>query len=245
MPSTHSPYPRPAAKQLAHLYTTLGLSCPDIGWLYERDAKTVHYWLRQAGIPTRGRGTDPAQWLKPGDPRSFAGTKHSAETKARISASSKGRKPYLRGGQHWLHTVPADQNPNWKGGATPERQEFYRSPEWKAACRAVWVRDNAFCRNCGKDHRVVRGTEPTFHVHHVWSFQIRETRANPALMVLLCRGCHLWVHSNGNVTRAWLPQEPDSTHFPSLTDLDQVHYLQAAEREMSMPSLFDMEEATA
>jgi hypothetical protein len=214
MSATRSRYARPGAERLASLYTDLGLSCPDIGWLYERDAKTVHHWLRQAGIPTRPRGSDPAQWLTSGDTRSFSGNKHSAESRARISVASKGRKPYLRNGQHWLHTVPADQNPNWKGGATPERQEFYRSAEWKVACVAVWQRANACCERCGLDWRAVdRSVTPTFHVHHVWSFQIRATRSHPALLVLLCRPCHLFVHSKANVTREFLPQEPSSTHW--------------------------------
>lgn len=227
MSATQSAYPRPTVEQLAFLYTTLGLGCPDIAWLYERDGKTVHYWLRQAGIPTRPRGSNPAVHFRAGARSAFAGRTHSQTSRAKIGAASVGRA-WRSGVDHWLHGAPPDANPNWKGGATPERQEFYRTPEWRAACRTVWTRDNACCRNCGKDHRAVRATEPTFHVHHVWSFQIRETRANPALLVLLCSACHHWVHSNANVTRAWLPQEPNGPHFPSLVDLDQMHHAEAA-----------------
>jgi hypothetical protein len=239
MSATKSPYPQPTAEHLAHLYTALELGCPDIGWLYERDAKTVHYWLRQAGIATRARGTNPGPQFKPGQRSAFAGRKHSPESIAKVRASTiaDGRVPHLRNGQHWLKGAAPEMNPNWKGGATPERQEFYRSPEWKAACRAVWHRADACCDRCGFDYRTVdRKETPKFHVHHVWSFQIRETRSNPALMVLLCRPCHLFVHSNANETREFLPQEPDSTTFPTF---DQVHYLKSAEKEFSMPSLFD------
>ncbi len=218
MSATKSRYPRPPVERLSLMYTDMGLTCPDIGWLYERDAKTVHYWLRQAGIATRPRGTPHAGSFKPGQ-QVRAGVRHRQESIEKIRAASveRGAVPYLRDGKHWLADAAPETNPNWKGGATPERQDFYRSPEWKAAVRHVWQRDNACCRNCGKDWRTVdRATEPTFHIHHVWSFQIPELRANPAILVLLCRPCHLWVHSNANTTGAWLPQEPESTHMPGL-----------------------------
>jgi hypothetical protein len=222
MSATKSRYARPDVPQLVYLYSTLGLTCPDIGWLYDRDAKTVHYWLRQADIPTRARGHASTRKFRKGEPSAFAGHKHSAESIAKVRAASiaRGAVPYMRDGQHWLKGAPPESNPRWLGGATPQRQAFYRSPEWKAAVRYVWARDNACCRNCGKDWRNVdHAVEPTFHLHHVWSFQIEALRAHPAILVLLCRECHLWVHSNANVTRAWLPQEPDSEHFPSLLNL--------------------------
>lgn len=200
MSKTASLIARPSAERLTELYVTQGMGCPEIGRMYERDPKTVHYWLRRASIPTRPRGADQAQWFaKGGDPRSFSGTKHSAETKAKLAIASKGRIPFLRNGQHWLLTVPADQNPNWKGGATPERQEFYRSTEWKRAVRAVWRRANACCERCGLDWRTVdRATTPTFPIHHIVSFAVRELRAAVDNLALLCRPCHLWVHSNAN-----------------------------------------------
>lgn len=219
MPRTSSIIPRPPAAFLRALYIDQQLGCPDIGRLFERDAKTVLYWLRQAGIQTRPRGSDQRQhFRKGGDPRSFAGTKHSAETRLKIAASSAGRKPYLRDGQHWLRTVPADQNPNWKGGCTPERQEFYRTAEWKAACRAVWRRANACCERCDLDWRTVdRETEPTFHVHHIVSFQVKALRAVVSNLVLLCRPCHLWVHSNANAGREFLaPAESSLADFEAL-----------------------------
>ncbi|WP_342617198.1 hypothetical protein [Rhodoferax sp. GW822-FHT02A01] len=225
MSATKSPYTRPTPEHLEHLYVTLGLGCPDIGWLYERDTKTVPYWLRQANIATRPRGSNTGVHFKAGERSAFAGRKHRPESLEKIRAATvaDGRVPYLRDGKHWLKDAPPEANPRWAGGATPLRQEFYRSDEWKACVRSVWARDDACCRNCGKDWRTVdRAVEPTFHIHHVWSFQIAALRANPAILVLLCQACHQWVHSNTNTTRAWLPQEPDCTHGPSLDDLAHI-----------------------
>jgi 5-methylcytosine-specific restriction endonuclease McrA len=184
---------------LAYLYTGLELTCPDIGWLYERDSKTVHYWLRQAGVPTRPRGSHTAVHFKPGHP-SRTGKPHRPETIEKIRAASiaRGAIPYLRDGQHWLKGARPEDNPRWAGGATPERQEFYRSPEWKAACCAVWTRADACCERCGLDHRTVDRATESFHVHHIVSFAVKELRAAVDNLALLCRPCHLFVHSKAN-----------------------------------------------
>lgn len=210
MPATQSPYPRPTAERLAHLYTALGLGCPDIGWLYERDAKTVLYWLRQAGSQTRPRGSNPVVHFRAGVRSAFAGRTHSPAARAKIGAASVGRA-WRSGADHWLHGAPPDANPNWKGGATPERQEFYRSAEWKVAVKAVWRRADACCERCSLDFRTVdRATTPTFHIHHRVSFAVRELRAVTSNLVLLCRPCHLWVHSNDNVAGAFLATQPEA-----------------------------------
>lgn len=232
MPATKSNYPRPAPTMLAHLYTELGLTCPDIAWLYERDAKTVHWWLRKAGVPTRPRGSNPAVHFKAGQRSAFAGQRHSAEAVEKIGAASRARGavPYLRNGKHWLAGAAPQDNPRWLGGATPERQAFYRSSEWKEACCAVWKRANACCERCGLDHRSVGRKTGAFHVHHVVSFQAKELRAEVSNLALLCRPCHLFVHSKANTEREFLPAA------------DQVHYLRAMEREASMSTLFDLVE---
>lgn len=53
MGRTSSIVPRPPAEFLRALYVHLELGCPEIGRLFERDAKTVLWWLREAEIPTR------------------------------------------------------------------------------------------------------------------------------------------------------------------------------------------------
>jgi len=81
-------------------------------------------------------------------------------------------------------------NQNWKGGCTPDRQLFYMTDEWKRACQEVYRRDDAKCRRCKKSGKL--------HIHHVISFAEKRHRAEPDNLVLLCVGCHRFVHSKKN-----------------------------------------------
>lgn len=213
------------AAELRTLYIEQRKGCPQIGLMVGADPTTIHNWLIEAGIPTRARGDNPAVQFKKGERSRFAGRTHRPESLELIRASTvrDGRVPYLRDGVHWLKGAPPEANPRYLGGATPERQEFYRSAEWKSACRAVWQRADAHCQRCGLDWRDCdREITPTFHVHHVWPFRIRETRANPMLMVLLCRPCHLFVHSKANLTREFLVTPMEQVSMPDLFALENA-----------------------
>lgn len=219
MSSTKSTIQRPAAAELRRLYWDEHLDMVQIGQRFERDPKTVFWWMQKASIPTRPRGSNPAVHFKAGERSAFAGHKHGPEALAKLAEAARRdpRLPHLIGGEHWLKGTHGAINPNWKGGATPERQEFYRSPEWKTACVTVWNRADAKCERCGKDHRARnRATEPAFHVHHIVSFAVRELRAKPTNLVLLCRDCHYWVHSNANVDHLYLEQAERSHATPDL-----------------------------
>lgn len=208
MSATRSAIQRPPASMLWFLYVGAGLGCPEIGRIFERDPKTVFSWLRQAGIQTRPRGSDERLWIKSGDKRNL-GRKRSADEVRSIREATmrRGGVPYLRHGEHWLRTVPREENPNWKGGITAERQAFYATQEWKAACCAVWARADARCERCSLDSRTVDLKASPFHVHHIVSFAVRELRAEPSNLALLCRPCHLWVHSSANVGGEYLQPE--------------------------------------
>ena len=208
MSATLSAIPRPSDQDLRALYVDQQLGCPDIARRFERDAKTVHWWLQQAGIPTRARGSDPRPHFKAGERSAFAGRRHDAAARTRIGAASVGRQ-WAAGDTHWLRRAAPEDNPNWKGGATPERQAFYRTPEWKSACRAVWTRADACCERCTLDWRTVdRKTTPAFHVHHMVSFHVVALRAAPANLALLCRPCHRFVHSKANASGEFLALLP-------------------------------------
>lgn len=93
-------------------------------------------------------------------------------------------------------------NPLWKGGVTPERQSFYKSDEWKSAVKIVWERDNATCQRCGCRNEADIRHE--FHIHHVISFKHKEFRADVDNLLLVCKNCHIWIHSSQNKLKEYI-----------------------------------------
>lgn len=96
-----------------------------------------------------------------------------------------------------MYGKTGEANVNWKGGCTPERQVFYASQEWKSARAIVWERDEGQCRRCGKG-------DGKRHVHHIISFAVREHRTSADNLVVLCVGCHRWVHSRRNTKNEFI-----------------------------------------
>jgi hypothetical protein len=181
--------------------------CVQIGRDLKCDPKTAWQWIRDAGIETRKRGFGhPENLFTKGQHSAFAGRKHSTESLKKIEQATRARGgvPYLKDGVHWLKGQSGAVNPHWKGGITPQRQTFYRSPEWKACVRAVWKRDDARCQRCGLDYRTVNRKIRRFDLHHVDSFVIVERRSNLDNVVLLCESCHDWVHSRENTAKLFL-----------------------------------------
>lgn len=185
-------------------YGTQGKSANQIGREIGRDGKRVWEWITDYGIDTRKRGHNHEKNL-PKDGRSFLGMRHSEETRAKLSEISKadGRVPWGKGNEPYWKGVTGKDHPSFKGGLTPERQAFYSTTEWAEAVKAVWSRDNATCQRCGKHHNEAKN-RGTFHIHHIVSFMVREKRSDPNNLVLLCRPCHLWVHSRKNKTKQFI-----------------------------------------
>ena len=105
----------------------------------------------------------------------------------------------LAGEQNGMYGRTGENSSNWKGGITPERQEFYISDEWKKACSKVYKRDNAQCQRCGN--------KDNLHVHHIVTFANKELRADIDNLVLLCAKCHRFVHSKKNNNREYTREE--------------------------------------
>lgn len=171
----------------------------DIGKELGKDPKTVLFWFKQYGIETRKRGYASLEHqFKKGEPSAFSGRKHTEETKKhfREMRVKDGRVPYLKNGKHWLKQEGV-HSPSWKGGVTKERQSIYSSEEWKKAVKRVWNRDDATCQRCGMKKSI--NTDNKFHIHHLYPFADYDyLRKNTDNLVLLCRDCHLFVHSNKN-----------------------------------------------
>jgi hypothetical protein len=184
-------------------YVVEKLDCVQIGKIVQKDPKTIWYWLKKFDIPTRPRGTGYEKNLLSGRGK---GWHQTDETKAKLSATHKkiGKVPFLRNGVHFNKGKRGAVVWNWKGGITPERQTFYRSEEWKKAVVVVWKREDAKCQRCKLDHRNVDRKTVRFHVHHIRSFAIKELRADPNNLALLCGDCHRFVHSKKNINKEFL-----------------------------------------
>ena len=187
-------------------YLTQGKGAYQIGREIGRNGKRVWEWLKYHNIPTRPRGHNAEKNLVK-DGSSFKGRKHSKSARDKIKASWVGRdlSSYANNGAH-IAAMAKEDHPNWKGGITPERQSVYASREWAEAVKAVWSRDNAICQRCGKNHND-GSNRGTFHIHHIASFRHKERRCDPENLILLCRPCHLWVHSRKNINGQFISKE--------------------------------------
>lgn len=180
-------------------------TCNDIGKELGKDPKTIWQWLKNNGIPTRPRGGESSSGSFKKGVNLWLGKKHKQETKEKIRQAriKDGHVPYLKNGEHWLKSVSQEKHPNYKGGLTPERQSFYSSEIWSDVVKQVWKRDNAICQNCGKHHNTEKN-RGNFHIHHIVSFQVKELRAELSNLVLLCKDCHIWVHSKKNIEKQFI-----------------------------------------
>lgn len=195
---------------LRRMYIDQGMSAPEIASVCGRHPKRVWQWLIDDGIPTRPRGHDESLRFQAGH-KIGIGRIQSEQTRAkirqaRVNDGSKGL--FKPNGDHVLKGRRGKDHPSWRGGGTPERQAFYASDEWKAACRDVWHRADARCDRCGLNHRLVNRAQMAFHVHHVASFSLYPSlRSDPANLNLLCAPCHRWVHSRANTESLFLHSE--------------------------------------
>lgn len=188
---------------LRDAYVTRGLNCTQIGKQVDRDPKSVWNWLKDFGIETRKRGTTGNHVHSIGVKKVLtdAGRKRLSEA-ARAARLKDGRKPYMKDGKHWLKHEGA-VSPNWQGGITPERQALYASEAWADAVKAVWKRDDASCQRCGKRHNTT-ASRGTFHIHHIVSFKTASLRSDATNLVLLCKPCHLFIHSRKNTLKEFI-----------------------------------------
>lgn len=175
-----------------------------------RDPKRVWEWLRNYNIKTRPRGTDYGQNFKKGQISAFKGKKHTEETKekTRQARLKDGRIPCYINGIHWMHYYKR-KPASWRGGITPERQAFYSTEQWSNAIKKVWKRDKGLCGRCNKKHNT-KQNRGSFHIHHIINFSFKKTRAKLDNLILLCRTCHLWVHSIKNKKGEFIKDEKEN-----------------------------------
>lgn len=179
-------------------------SADDIAREIGRNSKRVWEWLIDYGIPTRSRGTDYGQNFKNGHLAGL-GRVLSDESKDKIRQKciERGANPSQVNGVHWLKFY--DRKPaSYRGGITPDRQSLYASAEWAKSVNIIWKRDSATCQKCHKKQNENR--DEKFHIHHIVSFEHVEHRTNPENLILLCKSCHLWVHSKKNEKKLFIKE---------------------------------------
>lgn len=221
---------KPVSREaLVDLYVDKGLSTYAIAKRVRRNPKRVYEWLVGYGIQPRPRTWDTVSGSQPFHDRTWLEHEYvqkgrSASDIAKACAVTENNVLFflrklgiptrsmeqIRANKYWGAVGAANPmfgrrgaaNPHWKGGATPERQAFYLSQEWKSVSRKVWARDKAACQHCGL--RTAPGVQ--MHIHHKVSFAVGPLRAALSNLVLLCEPCHDWVHSKKNKTREWIEE---------------------------------------
>lgn len=146
-------------------------SANEIAKQFDITESAILFWLRKHKIPARSMG----------DIRSI---KHWG----------------LSGEKNGMFGKRGSETPGWKGGCSPERQQFYCSREWIKASSYVWKRDGGRCKRCGERNSKV-------HIHHIISFRIINLRSDPNNLVLLCVKCHRFVHSKKNINKEFIGEE--------------------------------------
>jgi len=103
--------------------------------------------------------------------------------------------------KHWgaigednpMYGITGPDNPNWKGGVTPERQALYSSIEWRAIEAEARARACGICHRCGA--KEPSNAKRRFHLHHIEGFQdAPEKRCDLDNLELLCPKCHAAAH---------------------------------------------------
>ena len=123
---------------------------------------------------------------------------------SRTMSETRSIKHWGQSGQeNPMHGRTGESHPNWKGGCTPERQSLYSSKEWSDVCKNVWKRD---CSTCQKCKSIKENSNQEFHIHHIISFAVKEKRTDLDNLILLCKECHNWVHSKGNIHYEYLQE---------------------------------------
>lgn len=118
------------------------------------------------------------------------GRRHSAETRAIMSAKASRPRPWLRGERNGMSGRTGALNPGWKGGGSPERQRLYASAQWRALRRRLRRRAAGMCEVCGSTDEL--------HAHHIkpWASH-PDLRLDLDNLMLLCAPCHRAEHARG------------------------------------------------
>jgi len=102
-------------------------------------------------------------------------TPHSEETKLKISKST------------YHSNLKGENNSNWKGGISTERNSKRNSTEYKHWRTSVFKRDNFTCQKCGN-------TKEYLHAHHLKPFSEEMDNFDVCNGLTVCYKCHEAIH---------------------------------------------------
>jgi hypothetical protein len=109
----------------------------------------------------------------------------------------KGNVSYWKGKTNPYFTGP--NNPNWKGGISPEHLKIRWSVKMKNFRNDIFKRDNYTCKFCGRCRKA--GDRVILNVHHIKSFAVhKELRFDKNNAITLCRECHIKTDTYGKNT---------------------------------------------
>jgi len=124
-----------------------------------------------------------------GKPGNRIGKKHSTETRAKISATTRA------------NAARGKNAPGYVDGNGVERRGLRSSADLKRWRYDVYLRDGFACCHCGDD----KGGN--LNAHHIRSFANHpDLRFDVRNGVTLCEGCHWLVHAYG--LGLWSPNQP-------------------------------------
>ena len=117
---------------------------------------------------------------------------YSKETIEKMSESHKGHKHSQttkeKIGKTLIEKRTGENNPNWKGGITPENKKIRAGIEFRLWREAIFARDNWTCQKC-----LIKGGR--LHPHHIKNFaQYPELRFAIDNGITFCKDCHKKFH---------------------------------------------------
>lgn len=111
------------------------------------------------------------------------------------------KKWSLSGSTNGMFGRCGSENPRWKGGVSPLRQQIYARSFWKEIEENVNRRDHGKCVRCDASKK----GKKAMHTHHIKRWhdypKLRFVLSN---IVIVCRECHQWIHSQQNIHNAYL-----------------------------------------
>lgn len=136
---------------------------------------------------------------KKGQPSWNKGKKFSEESRRKMSLAKKNYIPWnagLKGRQSEKQKRQFDElrkkqygseNPNWRGGVTPENEQVRKSKMYKDWHKRIRERDRYTCQKCWTNRNI--------EVHHIKNFsKYSEVRMDDDNGIVLCADCHTEFH---------------------------------------------------